>query len=401
MSRHFLFIGVPDRGHLLPHLVVGKELARRGHRVDFVTTRQFAGLVESYGLTPLRYDPVCEDFPCEAAKPGPGDAAAMLVRWVDDSAAVIDAVESAYGDNRPDLIAYDSSSGTAGRILERKWGLPATQLCTAFAQNGASGCGHAVAAEPDARRQAELRPWADRVEALLAKHGLDTPFATFVDAVQDCTLVYVPKALQPAAERFDERFVFVGPCVDRRDTLTSWEKRTNGLPLVLVSLDTPGSRDTALLRTCIRAFGNAPVHVVLTVGDGIEVTALGELPPNIETYRWVSHAAVLDHASVVVTRGGLSGVTDALSAAVPVVAVPGGPVARVTGLRVEELGLGRTLPETGFDADRLRDTVLSLIGDREVARRLAWMRRQIEQAGGCARAATALEERARWSPPAR
>lgn len=63
VPSHFLFISIPDPGRLFPHLAVGKELVRRGHRVEFVTVEPMAGLVGSYGAEPLVY--VAErQFPC-------------------------------------------------------------------------------------------------------------------------------------------------------------------------------------------------------------------------------------------------------------------------------------------------------------------------------------------------
>lgn len=403
MPKHFLFISLPDHGHLLPPLVVAKELARRGHQVDLVTSPKLADIVEANGLRPLCYESVLEAMPVEAHQEDAPDQAAKPILSVEDNAAVVDVVEEAFGDRRPDLVAYDFASSTAGRILARKWDVPAVQLNAVFAQNeefaytqSFDDNGVATGKPMTPRELASLpafRPWADRTAALLDQHGMGSMFDEIVDAAAEFNLVFIPKALQPMADSFDERFAFVGPCVDDRESLGRWEPRSNGLPIVLVSLGTLFNQNPDFFRTCVEAFSDAPVHVVMTLGGGVDPAELGELPPNIEAHPWLSHMMVLKHAAVMVTHGGVSSVTDALSVGCPLVVVPVEPVTRAAGLQIDKLGLGRMLPEQSFNAEELRRTVLALIEDVTMEPNLRWMRQQIEKAGGAPRAADVLEAR--------
>ncbi|WP_157756915.1 macrolide family glycosyltransferase [Plantactinospora sp. KBS50] len=391
MPSHFLFISIPDPGRLSPHLAIGKELVRRGHSVKFVTVEPMAALVGSYGVEPLVYGSAYGSIPVHEEKEMSAEAA-MLALSVDDSAAMIDAVEAAYGDERPDLIAYDVASGTAGRVLARKWGLPAAQLYADFAQNDefaytqpfdddGVALGEPLSPAGWAARS-ELKPWVDRTERLLTAHGLtDVTFAELLEVVQEFNLVYVPKALQPAADSFDDRFRFVGPCVGEQPARDDWQPPADGLPVVLVP-SAPQGADLA------RAFVGAPVHVVLTPGPGADPASLSELPPNVEVHASLPQG-VLRHAAVVVSQGDVGNVTEALAAGRPVVVVPPALPARITGFQLAKLGLGRLAAPDG-----LRDAVLDLIGDRAVAERLAWMRGEIEAAGGVPRAADELEAHA-------
>ncbi|WBB69280.1 macrolide family glycosyltransferase [Micromonospora sp. WMMD812] len=388
VPSHFLFISIPDPGRLFPHLAVGKELVRRGHCLKFVTVEPMAGLVGSYGAEPLVYRSAYESIPVHEEKEMSAEAA-MLALSVDDSAAMIDAVEAAYGDERPDLIAYDVASGTAGRVLARKWGCPAAQLYADFAQNqefaytqafddDGVALGKPLSPAEWATRP-ELKPWVDRTERLLTAHGLtDVTFVELLEVVQDFNLVYVPKALQPVADSFDDRFRFVGPCVDEQAALDDWQPPADGLPVVLLS-SAPQSANLA------RAFAGAPVHVLLTAAPGADPASLSELPPNVEVHASLPQG-VLRHAAVVVSQGDVGNVTKALAAGRPVVVVPPAPPARITGFQLARLGLGRLAAP-----DELRDAVFGLIGDPTLAERLAWMRGEIEAAGGVARAADELE----------
>ncbi|BFO16823.1 glycosyltransferase [Streptomyces sp. KM77-8] len=326
MPQHFLFLVIPDHGHILPNLAVVEELTRRGHRVTFVTGEEVSEPVGAAGATVLPYaseyrslnhfESVNEDL-----------GSRMLTLLIDESAAMLRAVEAALEGDRPDVVVYDFATSHAGRILERKWGLPAVQLCPAFAQNEkfsfASGFD-----ESDTGGVADYAAPPVMVEAinsLVAEHGLDVPFHEFFLSIAGSNLVFLPKEFQIHGESFDERFSFVGPCISDRSFLGEWQPPASGLPVVLVSLGATFKDVTGFFDAGMKAFADAPFHVVLTLGSGMDPAELGELPANIEAHRWVSHVAVLEHAKAFVTHGGMGSVMDSLSASVPMVVVPHSP----------------------------------------------------------------------------
>ncbi len=106
------------------------------------------------------------------------------------------------------------------------------------------------------------------------------------------SLVLVSRAMQPHADRVDERrYTFVGPCLDERGHQESWAAPSR--PLVLVSL---GS-----------AYTDAPEFYRAA---------------NTRLHRWVPQLAVLGHASAFVTHAGMGGSSEGLWQGVPMVAVP-------------------------------------------------------------------------------
>ncbi|MEU8960346.1 MULTISPECIES: macrolide family glycosyltransferase [unclassified Streptomyces] len=395
MSQHFLFLVIPDHGHIFPNLAILEELTRRGHRVTFVTGEEVSEPVRATGATVLPYaseyrslnhfESVNEDL-----------GSRMLTLLIDESAAMLRAVEAALDGDRPDVVVYDFATSHAGRILERKWGLPAVQLCPAFAQNEkfsfASGFN-----ESDTGGVADYAAPPVMVEAinkLVAEHGLDVPFHEFFLSIAASNLVFLPKEFQIHGESFDERFSFVGPCISDRSFLGEWQPPASGLPVVLVSLGATFSDVTGFFDAGMKAFADAPFHVVLTLGSSMAPEELGELPANIEAHRWVSHVAVLEHAKAFVTHGGMGSVMDSLSAGVPMVMVPHSPLDRPTGRRVTELGLGEVIAPDDLTAEALRDAVTRLLADEETADRARAMREPVREAGGAARAADVLERTA-------
>src|SRR5206468_1008082 len=119
---------------------------------------------------------------------------------------------------------------------------------------------------------------------------------------------------------------------------------------------------------------------------------LGELPPNVDVYPSVPQLEVLRRASAFITHGGTGSVVEALASAVPLVVVPQAVDHPANARQVLRLGLGRTLAPERATADALREAVLAISGDPEVAGRLAAMQRRIAESGGAVAAAEVVEE---------
>ncbi|MGC5010651.1 macrolide family glycosyltransferase [Streptosporangium sp. DT93] len=399
-------MSLPDRGHLFPHLAVVRELVNRGNRVTFVTAPSMTDLVAASGARMLPYESHYEGIDDKVGVANDDGGSGMMTLGVAECASMLRAIESDFGDDRPDLVVYDFAVSPGGRVLERKWGLPAIQVYPVFAQNEHYSFAdslmetaeerHAGDEPPDLddwMSSPEMREWVRAVEDLLAAHGVDTDFQELMLPVQDLTMVYVPREFQPYGETFDERFEFVGPCMQDRTFLGTWEPPKTDLPVVLVSMGTVFNELPDFFRTAVRAFTGAPLHVVMTVGGGFDPADLGPLPDNIEVHRWVSHLGVLEHARAFVTHAGMSSVTDALSAGCPVVAVPVSPMERSTGRRVAQLGIGRLLLPDALDAGSLRETVLEVVADEATHKNAAEMRAHTAAAGGTGRAADVIENR--------
>jgi MGT family glycosyltransferase len=331
----------------------------------------------------------------------------MLNLGVDECAAMVRAVEEALSDDRPDLIAYDYATYQAGRVLKHKWGLPTVQLSPVFAQNETFSYAQAFQEggydeDADAGMDTwldhpDMAEWVTRNEELLAAHGLDVPFRDFIAIVQDDTIAYVPRELQPRQESFDERFVFVGPCLGERGDLPSWKPPAEDRPVVLVSLGTLFNDHLDFFKTGVEAFAGSAFHLVITLGNGIDPEELGPLPDNVEVHRWVSHLDVLEHARAFVTLGGMSSVNDALALGCPLVMVPLSSVLeRVTAHQVRQLGIGveiETEQPEELTPQALRAAVQTVVDDESFGRNAAAMREHVRRAGGRVAAADAIEAR--------
>jgi len=106
-----------------------------------------------------------------------------------------------------------------------------------------------------------------------------------------------------------------------------WWPGLDDAPLVYASFGSVASGAglpyfPALYRGTIDALAPLDARILLTVGEGRDLSELGALPDNVRVESWVPQETVLSHASVVVTHGGYGSMLGALAHGVPSVGVP-------------------------------------------------------------------------------
>ena len=401
-GRHLAFFSFPGVGHINPMLGPAAALAERGHRVTFFVAEQFAHLLRDSAAEVLPYH---SDFPAAVTKvDSADDAVTMIIDLMREGFAPLETALERLSGDRPDLVVHDTISGNAARVLARAWDLPLVESCPVFIENdddeipgapqppddhpAATGFDHQ---DPRLARFGE--EFGAGVAALLTRHGLDPRLATdsLSAAGDEPRLVYIPQAFHYGSETFGPRYLFVGPTADCAALEGHWSPPGDGLPVVLISLGTSMSKDLGFFIGCIEAFRGKPWHVVLTLGRGADLAALGELPPNVEAHNWMPHPSVLKHATALVCQAGMGSVLEALRYEVPVVAVSHSGETLANAHRVAQLGLGRHIPVAEASGEAIYAAVESLAVDDSLTARLALMAKEIEQAGGAPAAADALE----------
>ncbi|MER5337137.1 macrolide family glycosyltransferase [Micromonospora sp. NPDC002717] len=388
---HLLIVNVASHGLILPTLTVVTELVRRGHRVSYVTAGGFAEPVRAAGATVVPYQ--SEIIDADAAEVFGSDDLGVRphLMYLRENVSVLRATAAALDGDVPDLVLYDDFPFIAGQLLAARWKRPAVRLSAAFASNEHYSFSQDMVTLAGTIDPLDLPVFRDTLRDLLAEHGLSRSVVECWNHVEELNLVFVPKAFQIAGDTFDDRFVFVGPCFDDRRFLGEWSRPADDLPVVLVSLGTTFNDRPGFFRDCARAFDGQPWHVVMTLGGQVDPAALGDLPPNVEAHRWVSHVKVLEQATVCVTHGGMGTLMEALYWGRPLVVVPQSfdvlPMAR----RVDQLGLGAVLPGEKADGDTLLAAVGAVTADPALIARVEAMRGHVRRAGGAVRAADAVE----------
>jgi MGT family glycosyltransferase len=391
---HFAFFNYPAHGHVNPTLPVVAELVRRGHRVTYVVAGQFADAVRAAGAVPISYDsqvPKSWDTVAIPETITPDVVAEAARAHAVEGFAPLEVAHAAFDDDRPDAVLYDAFGYPAGRLLSRKWDIPAALSCTTFAANEHFSPYAAMADQlpaPDPGHPA-IHAARDLVSAVLAEHGMTESPEEFAAAREDLHLIFVPRWFQPGAETFDGRFDFVGPCLGPRPG--TWTP-PGGRPVLLITMGSFGyENQLAFFSHCIEAFADTRWHVLMTIGRLVRLAELGPLPANFEVHTWVPQLAALRHATCFVSHAGMGSAMESLAAGVPPLVVPRSPEQELVAGRLTELGLGWRLSPGDVSARSLRTAVAGLAADAETSRRVRGARDRIAAAQGPSRAADRIE----------
>nr|WP_251697392.1 macrolide-inactivating glycosyltransferase [Streptomyces sp. Vc74B-19] len=386
---HIAMFSIAAHGHVNPSLEVIRELVARGHRVTYAIPPLFAEKVAGTGAEPRLWN---------STLPGPDDDPEAWGTTLLDNVEpfLADAIQAlpqlieAYEGDTPDLVLHDITSYPA-RVLAHRWGVPAVSL----SPNLVAWDGYEKeVAEPmweEPNRTERGKAYQARFRAWLEENGITMSPEDF--GGPDRSLVLIPKALQPNADRVDETvYSFVGACQGDRTAEGDWQRPAGAEKVVLVSLGSSFTKQPAFYRRCVEAFGALPGwHLVLQVGRHVDPAELGDLPPNVEVRSWVPQLAILKQADLFVTHAGAGGSQEGLATATPMIAVPQAVDQFGNADMLQALGVARHLPTEEATAEALRTAALALVDDPEVARRLRSVQAEMAEEGGTRRAADLIE----------
>ncbi|MFF8878137.1 macrolide-inactivating glycosyltransferase [Streptomyces flaveolus] len=387
---HIAMFSVALHGHVNPSLEVIRELVARGHRVTYAIPPLFAEKVAETGAEPK---------PWNSTLPGPDDdpeawGTTLLDNvepFLNDAVQALPQLIEAYEGDEPDLVLHDITS-YAARVLAHRWGVPAVSL----SPNLVAWEGYEQeVAEPmweEPRKTERGRAYYARFHAWLEENEITQHPDPFVGRPAR-SLVLIPKALQPNADRVDETvYTFVGACQGDRAAEGDWRRPDGAEKVVLVSLGSSFTKRPAFYRECVKAFGDLPGwHLVLQVGKHVDRAELGDVPANVDVRTWVPQLAVLKEADLFVTHAGAGGSQEGLATATPMIAVPQAVDQFGNADMLQALGVARHLPTEDATAEALRTAALALVDDPEVAARLKEIQEQMAQEGGTRRAADLIE----------
>ncbi|WP_282686564.1 MULTISPECIES: macrolide-inactivating glycosyltransferase [unclassified Streptomyces] len=387
---HIAMFSIAAHGHVNPSLDVIRELVDRGHRVSYAIPASFAEKVAATGAEPVIWT---------STLPTDDDPDAWGTELIDniepflaDAIQALPQLAEAFAGNEPDLVLHDITSYPA-RVLAHRWGVPAVSLWPNLVpwDGYEKEVGEPMTAE---LKQTERgKAYYARFESWLTENGLGhVPSDDFV-ARPRRGLVLIPEALQPNADRVNrEMYTFVGACQGDRADQGEWQRPAGAEKVLLVSLGSSFTKQPAFYRECVAAFGDLPGwHVVLQIGAHVDPAELGDVPGNVDVRTWVPQLAVLKQADAFITHAGAGGSQEGLATGTPMVAVPQAVDQFGNADMLQSLGVARHLPMDEADAASLREAVLALVDDPEVAARCARLSEQMAREGGTPRAADLIE----------
>lgn len=386
---HIAMFSIAAHGHVNPSLEVIRELVARGHRVTYAIPPAFAEKVAVTGAEPRLWN---STLPTDEEPEKWGtELIDNLEPFLADARQALPQLIEAYEGDEPDLVLSDITAYQA-RVLAHRWGVPQVQLSpNLVAWEGYEEEVGRPMFEP-LKQTPRGKAYYETFGDWLTENGIDLSMEDF-SGRPGRSLVLIPKVLQPNADRVDESvYSFVGACQGDRADQGEWHRPARADKVLLVSLGSAFTQEPGFYRECVKAFGDLPGwHVVLQIGKFVDPAELGEVPGNVEVHSWVPQLAVLRQADAFITHAGAGGSQEGLATGTPMVAVPQAVDQFYNADMLQGLGVARHVPKAEATADTLRAAVLGLVGDPEVAQRLAEIRAGMAQEGGTKRAADLIE----------
>ena len=390
----YVFLNMPARGHVNPTLAVVQELVRRGQEVSYYLTEEFRDVVQATGAVFQPYESKLKGVPTmppsfsSVGGAPTGSVGPMFLledmRYVPPQ--VIDRIRA----EQPDVIVYDFMCFWARTVIDELH-VPAVATRATYASNE-----HFNMMDQMRERMQNMpaaREMMERMSARMAEQSgsstnlLADIFSVFSRAEQ-LNIIFIPKEFQPAAETFDDRYLFVGPSILPRHEAPDFpfDQLSSDRPLLYISLGSIFTNQPEFYKQCFAAFADQPWQVVLSVGKHIDLTTLGPVPENFLLSPYVPQLDILPRTRLFVTHAGTNSVMESMYFGVPMVLIPQQPEQQMHAQRVVDLGLGVMLDKGSVTTSTLREAVERVAHDEAYRERAQRMQQSVRAAGGYQRA---------------
>jgi rhamnosyltransferase subunit B len=125
---------------------------------------------------------------------------------------------------------------------------------------------------------------------------------------------------------------------------------------------TPGSAAATMqryFRESVEAVRTLGLRAMLVTNFPEQVPT--DLPLHVKTFGYLPFSDLLPHAAMLVYHGGIGTLAQTIKAGIPHLVVPNGHDQFDNGWRIEQLGLGRSLPQTRYRASRVADAIRAIL----------------------------------------
>lgn len=357
-----LFINLPYHGHVVPTIGLVQELLKQGCEVTYLMPFGWEDKVAESGAVFAGYE-----------------NHRQLSEQIKNAYA---AAEKIIGDF--DLIIYEQFF-FLGKHLAEKHGKPVVRIFTAPATNKKLMQEYLASGGPLGIFKWK---WVARefTKDIVKGKGITLKTDNWLDEIienpPELNLVYTLREYQPYVEDFSkECFKFLGPSVYARKA-EPIDFIKSDRPVIYISLGTIIKGDTAFFQNCIESFRGENVDVIISVGKKFEQKKLKNVPDNIHISPSVPQVDVLEYADVFVTHGGMNSVSESLVKGTPMVVIPFVSDQPVNATQIETLGLGKRLEYKHVTSESLKQTVFSVLHDKQIASNMKKTQELIAKAPG-------------------
>lgn len=379
-----LFINGGSEGHVNPTIGVVRELVSQGEEVVYFAVEDFRERIEKAGATVRTFDgqKFIQAF-ISAGRNYLPERINGLLRTAD---IIIPSILEEIKGEHFDYIIHDSMFG-CGNLLAQILKLPAVNSCTSFAQT--KGSFDQMFELLSKKIPMEIMDKInDEYQSLTARLKekydivIDSPFEVFCNPAP-ITIVYTTREFQPCSEDFDHTYKFVGPSISPRlihETIDLTLIR--GKSPIYISLGTVFNQAIDFYKLCFRAFDNTDHLVVMSVGEKVTLSDLGEIPNNFIVKNYVPQTEVLNYSKLFITHGGMNSTHEGLYLGVPLIVIPQRADQPVIARQVANIGAGVQLQMQSLTADQLREAADNILNDLSVYKAVADISESFQISGG-------------------
>lgn len=395
-------------GHLNPSLTLGRELARREHRVTVISTPGARAKVQAAGLD-FRVIGVSEDEAGETEKglaklaTLKGPAALFL------TGRMLSRASEVYLRDLPAIIKGSAFDGLiidqvcpAASVIAEEIDIPYVVICNALA----------IHHDPVSPPPPTLWRYRDNLFGRLRNELTRIVLPPLYDWATGATRVGVSPLRLCFAKRFGlaqiaqqpeffdfprrslpDHFHYSGPWHEAsRDSAVDfpWE-RLDGRPLIYASLGTIQNNLAHAYQAINEAVRGLDVQLVLSLGrreSAVQITPA----ENALVVPYAPQLPLLKRSSLAITHAGLNTALECLSAGVPMVCLPIANDQPGVARRVEWIGAGELLPIRRISALRLRSLISKVLSEPAYRQKAQWCAQEIVAAQGPKRAAEIIEQ---------
>jgi MGT family glycosyltransferase len=392
MARAWFF-NIPTHGHINPTLPLVRELVHLGDEVTYFAGPRFEGKILATGAV---YGDYGDAYAFEHSRTV-AHAILQGSQLAEAATALLPGVLAAIQKERPDYVLFDMSAPW-GNIAAQRYDIPAVASFPHLPFNWRT-----FVSDPRLLKKGyhSLRPGQGYYRELQRQTGklareqkLRKPSEINVlSSSADLNIVFSSRYFQPFEENFDESYLYIGPVIhtDRPDEALEIRKN-NGQQLIYIAVGTLYQANLTFFQQCMAAFDDERYAVIMSVGKAFDPTALGPIPANFTVAQYVPQLAILDHADLFITHGGMNSINEAVMALVPMIGVPNTIEQSVNAFRVEQLNGGLYLEPNKLTAEKLRAAAEQILSDPAIPGGLAKIRRSFLEAGGVETAVDAIQD---------
>lgn len=405
MGRRFAIIAPPLAGHYDPLRVLARELVARGHLPVFFHLADAAPMVDDdgVGFRAVSHPRArAYDLARYRRRLAQADRPAGLLAMIEATAAItallLDTLPAALTAASIDAVIADATE-PAGGLVARHLGLPLIISVTGLPLLREAGVpppfigwryrpdrlGRARNAVGYAIVDRLMRPVSRAIGRRARAWGLTPSMGE--DAwlqVAQCPAAFdFPRRALPAGFHYGSPF--------RAGTAAPLDLPDDGRPLVYCSLGSLQGARPAMFAAMTRACAALGARAVVAHGGGLTELEARSLPGEPLVRAFWPQPAVLARCAAAAVHGGFNTVLDALTAGVPMVAVPIAFEQPGTAARLAYHGAGVVLSRRALVAGRLEGSLATVLADGPHRAAAARISRAIATSGGAAHAAALIE----------